>query len=871
MQTSEFTPRPRLRLTEARTLHHWSQQEVADRIGTTHVNVSRWERGMTRPNPYFRRKLCALFDKTEEELELVPPTPTQEERSAAVVSAPPYHTAATLYDPTIPLLPAIQIVGRSRELAQIRQRLCSGGKGALTALNGLPGVGKTTLAIALAHDPAIRAHFTDGVLWVGLGPHPNIPSHLSRWGTLLGVSATEIATSTAPPALTTMTSTEAWARALRTAIGSRALLVVIDDAWQLEDALACQVGGPNCAHLVTTRFPTISAHLSIEGATAISELGKNESMALLRLLAPGVIDREEQKATTLVQAVGGLPLALTLMGNYLRKQGHSGQSRRILTALERLSNAEERLQMTEAHAPVESHPSLSPEMSLSLQSVIAVTDQQLSKPVQTALYALSIFPPKPDSFSEEAALAVASCSMATLDTLSDAGLLESSGENRYSLHQTIADYAHVHFKEQQEHAAYDRLIHYALDYLEAHQKDYELLTLESAMILAALEAAYTIGRREELVRGVNAFVPFLVVRGLYTLAEQHLQRAYQAALTLSDSYGITGVLLYKGEIAQKQGDYSRAEQYFQEGLTLAHQSSDVRAAERISSLLNDLGWVLWKQGTYTQAETYLQEGLALARQNEDRERISSILQVLGSLYASRGNYIQSETYLEEGLALAQQIGDREHICVLLISLGATVGEQGKHVQAKMYFQEGLLLARQIGHREWMSLLLINLGDAEGEMENYAQAEAYFQEGLALARQLGHREWMSALLTNLGLMIRKQGHYEQAEIYFHESLLLARQIGIPQITSSILYEYGNLYLDRQQIKAAEAAFREILITISEEDQDLLALAQYGLSRVTLTQYNIAEARKLGEASVKALEGMGHRSAKEVRGWFDLITS
>jgi len=35
-----------------------SQEELAERVGTTPSNVSRWERGITSPTPYFRRKLC---------------------------------------------------------------------------------------------------------------------------------------------------------------------------------------------------------------------------------------------------------------------------------------------------------------------------------------------------------------------------------------------------------------------------------------------------------------------------------------------------------------------------------------------------------------------------------------------------------------------------------------------------------------------------------------------------------------------------------------------------------------------------------------------------------------------------------------------
>src|SRR5205085_2407592 len=163
------------------------------------------------------------------------------------------------------------------------------------------------------------------------------------------------------------------------AIGERMMLLVIDDAWKLDEALLFKVGGPNCAHLITTRFRDIAAHVAVGGATEVQELSTDESMTLLRLLAPGVVEREVQKAQTLVQAVGGLPLALTLMGNYLRKQAYSGQARRVHAALKRLSDAGERLQLSEPHGPVESHPSLSTDTSLSLQSVIAVTDQQLSE------------------------------------------------------------------------------------------------------------------------------------------------------------------------------------------------------------------------------------------------------------------------------------------------------------------------------------------------------------------------------------------------------------------------------------------------------------------------------------------------------------
>jgi transcriptional regulator with XRE-family HTH domain len=61
---------PRQRLSAERMRRHWSQLEVADQLGTTAGNVSRWERGLTSPGPYFRSKLCELFGRSAQELGL---------------------------------------------------------------------------------------------------------------------------------------------------------------------------------------------------------------------------------------------------------------------------------------------------------------------------------------------------------------------------------------------------------------------------------------------------------------------------------------------------------------------------------------------------------------------------------------------------------------------------------------------------------------------------------------------------------------------------------------------------------------------------------------------------------------------------------
>src|SRR5438105_6488890 len=61
------------RLHDARSERGWSQQNLADRIGTTPVNISRWENGSNFPSPYFRQRLGEVFGKTPTDLGLLPP------------------------------------------------------------------------------------------------------------------------------------------------------------------------------------------------------------------------------------------------------------------------------------------------------------------------------------------------------------------------------------------------------------------------------------------------------------------------------------------------------------------------------------------------------------------------------------------------------------------------------------------------------------------------------------------------------------------------------------------------------------------------------------------------------------------------------
>ena len=844
---------PNLHLKRARERQGWSQEYVAREVGTDAFTISRWERGITMPSPHFRQKLCVLFGLSVIELGLLPAesgepveqAQVQELRESNEVVMQSSTTQTAVFDPAIPppLAREHSLIGRDDLLVDLKQRLLTRGMATLLALNGLPGVGKTALATTLAHDEDVRAYFSDGVLWVGLGYEPDVLGLLSRWGMVLHC---------APPDLVQRSRPQAWASFIHDTIGARRMLVIIDDAWQIAEALAFQVGGPNCAHLVTSRFPEIARRFAAQDAIVIRELEDIDGRRLLMRLAPEVVQAEPKEAQALVETVGGLPLALTLLGNFLRAQAYSGQPRRLRAALERLRHADERLRLNEPQPLVGGHPGLSAGAPLSLQAVIGISDQQVSQEARSALRALSVFPPKPNTFTEQAALAVSILPVEALDELMDAGLLESSGPERYTIHQTIADYARLHLTDA---SATERFVTYFVTYVEAHTTDYAVLDSENNNILSALEVAFEHDMFASLVRGVHALAPLLITRGFYAVAETQLQRSLNATCVLNDMVGQATARFHLGRIAEQRGNYVQAQVYWQDSLALARAN---RQSDGVAQTLRELGALAWKQGQLPLARQFLAESLDILRQLGDQRGIADTLKNLGNVAGEQGQPEQAHQLYEEALAIFRDLGDRRGIAMILHNLGIQARELGQAEQARQLYQEALAILRNLGDRHSSAVVLGNLGNLARHQGQAEQARQYLQESLEILYQLGNRRSFAFTLLNMGSLAVDQGQFEQAYQQLNEALTTFRDLHALRDSAITLQGLGALMRKQKQFEQALQYLNEALTIFQDlNDQRQKAITSRESGMVAREQDQLEEAHRLYEEALTILSQLEDR--------------
>jgi tetratricopeptide (TPR) repeat protein len=749
-----------------------------------------------------------------------------------------------------PPRPSELLVGRDELRARIRQALPSGS----VALYGLPGVGKTALALDLAYDDDVRATFPDGVLWAGMGSRAgttDVVRHLALWGQHVGLGPQEL---TAPDLV-------GWSEALHRRIGGRRLLLVIDDAWNADDALALQVGGPGCAQLMTTRFPAVALEFG-GAALRVGELVPVEGLRLLQALTPEAVGADPTAAARLVELVGGLPLALTLIGHHLRGAAIDGEAS-VADALDQLGRAGERLRLARRQAPAAAHPSIPGSLSLSLLAALDVSHDRLTPEARRALLALAAFPAKPNSFPAAAAQAVARAAPELIRALTGTGLVESAGHNRYTMHQVVHDFVRSKDTASTDVAAVQgdslgaaerRMVvvyvgmaggkgPFGADSAEAGVPPdgaeevgmtSEEFQREFGNVLQALDHAHHHGMHEELLTGVDAAYPRLVHRGLYTVAEPHLRHALHAARVLGDARAEARTLLRLGSVILERGDLREGGRYLDEGMHRAQETDSVgeivglllklgwsvgmrgdleRARRHFSDALvgsqgveavpalQGLGWVAGLQGRHDESAAHLRRGLELAREYGDAPQIAGLLQISGWMRALAGAYAQARELFQEclGLARAERLSTDE--VDALHGLGWLAVRRGHHAQARMLLTEALELARELDYHEHVPLL-INLGRVLTAQGEYDEAGRLLRQAVEKARAQARPEKLSDALSALARQEMADGQYEAADAHVRESLDVAERIAVREVLVEALEAAADLELARGHARGAQ---------------------------------------------------------------------
>ncbi|MGH3246267.1 MAG: tetratricopeptide repeat protein, partial [Trebonia sp.] len=594
--------------------------------------------------------------------------------------------------------------GREEELSQIIAAAAdpaeAAGMVAVRAIGGMPGVGKTALAVHAAY--ALRNRFPDRQLYINLHAHTPGKEPLLPKDALAGLLA---AVGVDPRYLPG--DLDGRAALWRDRMAGHRALLVLDNAASSDQVTPLLPGSGDCLVLVTSR-----RHLGDLPGTVtyvlLDALPPQQAQEMFIRLAPRT-EHSPGDAAEVVALAGYLPLPISLLARLFAR--HPSWTLADLAAETRA----DLLTLTAENS--------------SVAAAFEVSYRHLDPARQRFFRLLGLHPGTTTDSYAAAALAGTGPTEAAnlLDGLHGEGLLTEAGRRRYGMHDLLRRYARDRAATDpstDNRAALDRL----LGYYEhaAARADARLSRQTRPQGDSANEAAAYSGPAVEdtgqALTWIRAERANLFACLAYATEVGHRSRVVALTAALASIY-------------RRDGPWADA---------IIRHTTAIQAARTVSERLGeanallDLADVHWLRGDYPAAVRILQQALDMYRVLGNRLGEANALDNLGVTRRLTGDYLGAAQVLEQALDMYRDLGERLGEANALDNLGIVQWLRGDYPDAAQAFQTALRIYRDLGDRLGEATALAGLGIVQRLTADY-QSSAHTQEqALSIYRELADR-------------------------------------------------------------------------------------------------------------------------------------
>ncbi len=613
--------------------------------------------------------------------------------------------------------PPADFVGREDEIAGLMA--AAGKDGAnISGVRGMGGIGKTALALVVAH--RLAECFKDAQFYLDLRGTSDKP--LSADDAMRHVLQSLNPTAKLPDGSAQL------AASYRDALHGKRTILLMDnarDATQITPLLPPQGN----MLLVTSRW-----HFAVPGIQAI-DLGllpPEEAVKLLLSIAP----RIGEHAAALAELCGRLPLALRAAASLLAVQMNLSPNEYV----ERLRTERNRLKALGKEG-----------VEIDVEACLDQSYRLLPAPTAAVFRNLAVFPGSFDAAAEEGVCE--DPGHAGLDELLRYSLAEyDEPTSRYRLHDLVRVFAGSRTGEDERFAGEKR---HAKHYLGVLRKAGDLYLKGGDSIMSGLSL---FDRERANIQAGQA----------WSAANA---QADDDACRLCSEYPDAGA--YCLDLRQ----HPRRERvpWLEEALSAARRLKD-RAAE--SRHLGNLGLAWADLGEPRKAIEFYEQHLAIAREIGDRRGEGQDLGNLGNAWADLGEPRKAIEFYEKYLAIAREIGDRRGEGNALGNLGIAWSDLGEQRKAIEFYEQHLAIAREIGDRRGEGNALGNLGVAWKNLGEPRKAIEFYEKQLAITREIGDRRGEGNAQWNMALAYREVGEKATAIPLAEAALGIFEQIEDP---------------------------------------------------------------------------------------------
>ena len=705
--------------------------------------------------------------------------------------------------------------------------------------SGAPGVGKTALAVRVAH--RWRESFPDGQLFVNLrGYDAEAPlaalDVLPRFLRSLGLSAEQI------PLIQ-----EEQESLYQQMISGRSLCILLDNASSVNQVRPLLPRGSGCTVLVTSRH--VLSELVEEREAQLVDvdvLEETEATELVIDIAGEHIALEEPEAVAeIVRLCGGLPLALRIAATNI-----SGSSPEELLGYVDEFHRGSRLAVL----------SIADDDQAAVRAAFDISFSLLSN-LDSRVFSLLAVVPGAD-FTLDVVAAVADLAVAEAESvllrLVKANLVQWRSPGRFGLHDLLRAYAAERVRgvgAADVRAAEERLYDYYLtgaeravrtlypdflppnipetnDIFEDSKQALSWLDLERGnLVSAACHAA---------VRGnisPGAQLAAMLFGYFYSSRRDEdwlnvCESVLQASVEVDDHYTMANMKRFLAGLRYCRSDWDSAIALVNDSIEIYRQ---LGAVYMQGVCLGDLGVYRLNSGDIEESFALLVESLSLKRSSGIRSGEANALLNLGTVSWTLADFESAVKHFEEALSLYRQVGSVGASAVCLGDIAYTYFELGDLDRSAATAAEALEGLESVGDSASISMTLENLAKIRRDQGDLARALEHARRALESAVDAGQRQNEASARIATGTILSALGRMSEAGSEFRASIAISREIEYWQGEVEALVGLAEMRRSSGDVEGAV-----------ETAQNAVALAIERSIRIRQGEAYLALARALSDA-------------------------
>ena len=858
-------------LRELRTGRRLTIEDLADASDVGVVTISELELGKTRtPQRSTVQRLANALNLTPEERagfekasrldaavggrkRAAPGTQAMDDTTAAARTAATAGQGAATR--TLPY--AIRsFLGREGELCELAAAATDDDRAGIYVLEGMPGVGKTALALHAAHQ--IAGSFPDGQLFIDLHGYTRGLRPLRSEEALRSLlHCLGMPNEVIPPKL------DERAGVYRSLLAGTRTLIVLDNAASAGQVRPLLPGAVGCPVIITSRKSLRGLDDAV--VLGLGTLPENDAIALFGSVAgPGRVRADDPDLGEIIRLCDRLPLAIRIIAAWSRRRAALG----LADVLEELRDEHRRL----AHLQDEDR---------GVRAAFELSYGRLFPAEQRMFRRLGLIPGPDFDVCAAESLVPGEDARRLVDSLFDHNLIMQRVPGRYRFHDLVRVYARS-LAAGESVAVSGQLLDFYLFSVQASDLRFDrrspaaghaavisappatprLITTEQARAwvsseLANLDAsvhyARRLGRPDYVVALSAALAQYFRAYGPWPQALAMHQVAYIAAREARDPAGQAAALVHMGVGQRQLGELGRA------ATTLTRAASCYRElGERggLAAALVELGVVERLTGAASDGEKDLSEALKLYQALGDRHGEAGVRAELGALQRQMGKFEAAKESLQQALSLFRGLDVRYGEAITLAYLGGVQWTTGALDTAEECLTGALAIYRERGEPIGQANSLLFLGGVYRDAGLLEEATNVLAEAQTIYREVGYRRGRAGALAFLGSVCTLTGEYEQADRSLRQALELFHDVDDPGGEAETLNHYGALAATvgetgeaRTRYTGALALARKISSIKDEAD------ALDGIAGTHLSEGDVRQARICYEEALALYQRMG----------------